>query len=122
MSGHIRRPAWGRCALRCGLFSEEKCGRCPIPGERGEPRCPICRARLYYVEYVRETGRARWGCESRECAAVVTVPTADPTQEAAAEAELREMKRQNGRRRQAMSRARRRVREAAIPAGVGDGG
>lgn len=117
------RPPWGRCALRCSLFSEAKCGRCRIPGDRGEPRCPVCRGRLSYLEYVPETGRARWGCSSlRGCGATVSVPTTDPALEASADAELLELKRQKARMRQAMSRARKRVRKQAAPAGAGDRG
>jgi hypothetical protein len=101
------RRRWDRCVLRCALLCEANCKRCPIPGPRGESRCPRCRGRLYYLD-VRE-GRGYWGCNNLTgCGATVSVPTADPASEAAADAELAEHRRKKDRIRQAKSRARRR--------------
>lgn len=106
------RSRWERCVLRCALFCEKNCRLCPIPGPRGEALCPRCRGRLYFLD-VRE-GRCYWRCSNlTACGLTVSAPTADPATEAAADAELAELRRRKARIRQAKSRARRRVRNLA---------
>ena len=52
-------------------------------------------------------GRAQWLCGGKGCDVMISFPAGDPDQEAAADAELAEMKRDKARVRQRISRARR---------------
>lgn len=93
-----------RCLLRCSLFGSSRCGRCLIPDYRGAPRCPCCGHRLYYLS--AEGGRARWLCAEQSCNSLIAFPIGDPDQEAAADAELAQLRREKARVRQRISRAR----------------
>jgi len=97
-----------RCLLRCSLFGSSRCARCSVPDHRGAPVCPRCGSRLYYVGI--EGGRAQWLCGGSGCEALISFPAGDPDQEAAADAELAELKREKARVRQRISRARRSAR------------
>ena len=70
--------------------------------------CPRCGSRLYYVGI--EGGRAQWLCGGKDCGVMISFPAGDPDQEAAADAELAELKREKARVRQRISRARRSAR------------
>jgi len=94
-----------RCLLRCSLFGSSRCARCSVPGHRGAPVCPRCGSRLYCLGI--EGGRAQWLCGGRGCDVLVSFPAGDPDQEAAADAELADLKREKARVRQRISRARR---------------
>ncbi len=93
-----------RCLLRCSLFGSSHCARCSVPDHRGAPACPRCASRLYCVGV--EGGRAQWLCGDKDCGLLVSFPAGDPDQEAAADAELAELKREKARVRQRISRAR----------------
>jgi hypothetical protein len=67
---------------------------------------------LYYVGI--EGGRAQWLCGGGGCEALISFPAGDPDQEAAADAELAELKREKARVRQRMSRARRSARRRQL--------
>jgi hypothetical protein len=97
-----------RCLLHCSLFGSSRCGPCLVPDYRGAPSCPCCGHRLYYLNV--EGGRARWFCGENGCHALISFPAGDPDQEAAADAELAELKREKARARQRISRARRSAR------------
>jgi len=97
-----------RCLLRCSLFGSSRCARCSVPDHRGAPVCPRCGSRLCYVSI--EGGRAQWLCGGKGCEALISFPAGDPDQDAAADAELAELKREKARVRQRISRARRSAR------------
>ena len=97
-----------RCLLRCSLFGSSRCARCSVPDRRGAPVCPRCGSRLYYLGI--EGGRAQWLCGGSGCDVMISFPAGDPDQEAAADAELAELKREKARVRQRISRARRSAR------------
>jgi hypothetical protein len=63
---------------------------------------------LYYLGI--EGGRAQWLCGGSGCDVMISFPAGDPDQEAAADAELAELKREKARVRQRISRARRSAR------------
>jgi hypothetical protein len=63
---------------------------------------------LCYVSI--EGGRAQWLCGGKGCEALISFPAGDPDQDAAADAELAELKREKARVRQRISRARRSAR------------
>jgi hypothetical protein len=97
-----------RCLLRCSLFGSSRCTRCTVPDHRGAPVCPRCGSRLYYLAV--QGGRALWLCGENGCDVLISFPAGDPDQEAAADAELAELKRERARVRQRISRARRSAR------------
>jgi hypothetical protein len=97
-----------RCLLRCSLFGSPRCARCSVPDHRGAPVCLRCGSRLYYLGI--EGGRAQWLCGGKGCDVQISFPAGDPDQEAAAGAELAELKREKARVRQRISRARRSAR------------
>jgi hypothetical protein len=88
------------------------CARCSVPDHRGAQVCPRCGNRLYYLGI--EGGRAQWLCGGKVCNVLISFPAGDPDQEAAADAELAELKREKARIRQRISRARRSARRRQL--------
>ena len=101
-----------RCLLRCALFASSRCARCSVPDHRGAPVCPRCGSRLYYLAI--QGGRAQWLCGGKGCDVLISFPAGDPDQEAAADAELADLKREKARVRQRISRARRSARRRQV--------
>ena len=98
------------CVLHCQLYGSAECEKCPIPGPRGEPRCPSCRGTIYFISCT--DGRASWGC--RLGCPPVHIPVGNPEGEAAAAAELNEFRREKAKLRKRRSRAVLRAASAEV--------
>jgi len=96
------------CVVRCQLWGSQKCTNCPIPGSRGEALCPKCGCQLYPIGMDATDVQFRWGCSAlRGCGENYSFPVGDPGIEAAADAELADLKRARDRERKRRQRQRR---------------